>query len=104
MPQPQAPQRTARTSQGELGALSARGKKRSRELSGDDAAAQPKAKRRRMDLPGAQGDADSRMERIMQMQADTMIRSAELQNSLNRTNALAKLTEEGSKAAKDLIN
>lgn len=101
--QPQGPQRTARTSQGELGALSALGKKRARE-SGDDAAAQPQAKHRRTELPGAHGDADSRMERIMQMQAETMIRSAEMQNVLNRANAQAKLMEEGAKAAKDLIN
>ena len=40
----------------------------------------------------------------MQMQADTMIRSAEMQNVLNRANMQAKLMEEGSKAAKDLIN
>ncbi|WP_413706111.1 hypothetical protein [Ralstonia sp. Ralssp110] len=107
--QPQVPQRAARTSQGELGALSARGTKRPRESSGDDAAAQPQAKQRRADLPRselprAHGDADSRMERIMQMQAETMIRSAELQNVLNRANAQAKLMEEGAKAAKDLIN
>ena len=105
--QPQAPQRTARTSQGELGALSARGTKRPRESSGD--AAQPQAKQRRADLPRSElprthGDADSRMERIMQMQAETMIRSAEMQNVLNRANAQAKLMEEGAKAAKDLIN
>ncbi|CAJ0736833.1 hypothetical protein [Ralstonia sp. 1B3] len=104
---PQAPQRTARTSQGELGALSARGTKRPRESSGD--AAQPQAKQRRADLPRSElprthGDADSRMERIMQMQAETMIRSAEMQNVLNRANAQAKLMEEGAKAAKDLIN
>ncbi|CAJ0692942.1 hypothetical protein [Ralstonia wenshanensis] len=105
-PQPQGPQRTARTSQGELGALSARGKKRTRESTGDNVAAQPSARRPRTELPGGhvQADADSRMERIMQMQADTMIRSAEMQNSLNRANTRAKLMEEGSKAAKDLIN
>ncbi len=100
---PQAPQRTARNAQGELGGLSGRSKKPSRR-SGDDLAAQPQAKRTRTSLPGAQGDADSRMERIMQMQADTMIRSAEMQNVLNRANMQAKLMEEGSKAAKDLIN
>lgn len=107
-PQPQAPQRTARTSQGELGGLSARGTKRARD-SNDDGAAQPQTKQRRADLPRSElprthGDADSRMERIMQMQAETMIRSAEMQNVLNRANAQAKLMEEGAKAAKDLIN
>ncbi|WP_426400603.1 hypothetical protein ACN9M1_21395 [Ralstonia sp. R-29] len=100
---PAAPERAARTSQGELGALSTRGKKRSKEA-GDDTAAHPQAKRRQTALPRTQADADSRMERIMQMQADTMIRSAEMQNALNRANTLAKLMEEGSKAAKDLIN
>lgn len=103
-PQPQGPQRAARTSQGQLGALSARGNKRAHASGGDGAAAKPQAKHRRSELPRAQGDADSRMERIMQMQADTMIRSAEMQNVLNRANAQAKLMEEGSKAAKDLIN
>ncbi len=100
---PQAPQRTARHAQGELGALSGRGKRPMRK-SGDDLPAQPQAKRARANLPSTQADADSRMERIMQMQADTMIRSAEMQNVLNRANMQAKLMEEGSKAAKDLIN
>ena len=100
---PQAPQRTARHAQGELGALSGRGK-RPLPRSGDDLAAQPQSKRARTSLPRTQSDADSRMERIMQMQAETMIRSAEMQNILNRANTQAKLMEEGSKAAKDLIN
>ena len=101
---PQAPQRTARQAQGQLGALSGRGKK-PLQRSGDDlTAAQPQSKRARTSLPRTQSDADSRMERIMQMQAETMIRSAEMQNVLNRANTQAKLMEEGSKAAKDLIN
>jgi len=106
--QPQAPQRTARNSQGELSALSARGKKRPLEGAEQRSDMQPPAKRPRVSLPGTHGkgsgDADARMESIMQMQAETMIRGAQMQNRLNRTNIHAKLMEAGTKAAKDLIS